>query len=285
MDLPSWKGWLMLRTACTLCHARMHALPLKASKWNHWIYVFSAFCIFKGPELIFYLERSCGSENYSDTIVSGLPSWQRRWRKKSWMSQMKPMTVQRKTWSGTFFNMPMAQSDLFRKIKIARCQTVTPPPTSNIKDVSRAPQVTETQNIGKWLCEEYHDHDKFEKVIEHVVFERKSQFPNRLDQCVSLIPTSDVSEMYVSLTQLSYSEDAKSGCLLANNLWWNHNNLFEILQTKESLGVVCCNRFCQLSLSSHGQLEVPLQEPAVQWAGSLQGTFAIEIQPQRNWWV
>ena len=77
-----------------------------------------------------------------------------------------------------------------------------------------APQVTEERNIGKWLTEHYGDHDRFQKVIQRVVYDRVSQFKDHCGDVVTLIPNASVQEMYVKLCQLDYSEDAKSGCCL-----------------------------------------------------------------------
>ncbi len=77
--------------------------------------------------------------------------------------------------------------------------------------------MTTDQNIGAWLNNEYGDKVKFKKVLDRVVFARRSDddWPDRSHMCVTLAPTANVHEMYVRLDQLDYSADAKHGCYQA----------------------------------------------------------------------
>ncbi|CAL1129964.1 unnamed protein product [Cladocopium goreaui] len=72
-------------------------------------------------------------------------------------------------------------------------------------------RVTANDNIGKWLNDEYGNHEKMTIAIDRVVLSRDAPVEHR---CVSLVPTQSLNELWVSLDQLDYSCNAKHGSSL-----------------------------------------------------------------------
>lgn len=68
-------------------------------------------------------------------------------------------------------------------------------------------------NLGQWLYEKYGDAERFRRVVDRVVHGRTTP-EHPMPACVQLIPTQDVSELFVALHQLDYSVNGKHGCFL-----------------------------------------------------------------------
>ena len=77
--------------------------------------------------------------------------------------------------------------------------------------------MTKHKNVGVWLNERYPNSDVFASAIHKIVKLRPSD--TVAPSVVSVAPTCTVNELFVSLDQLDFSQNAKHGCHLIVTLF------------------------------------------------------------------